>query len=41
MSISDGLAYERDLIAPLFHTEDAAEGFAAFVEKREPGYQGR
>ena len=40
MSLADGLAYERELIAPLYDTEDAAEGFAAFGEKRQPVYKG-
>lgn len=41
MSLEDGLALECDLIAPLYDTEDAAEGFAAFAQKRVPVYQGR
>ena len=40
MSLADGLALERQLIAPLYDTEDAAEGFAAFSEKRQPVYKG-
>lgn len=40
MSLSDGLALERKLIAPLYDTEDATEGFAAFGEKRHPVYKG-
>ncbi|MEM7531150.1 MAG: enoyl-CoA hydratase-related protein [Chloroflexota bacterium] len=39
-SLEDGLALERKLIAPLYDTKDAAEGFAAFSEKRPPVYQG-
>lgn len=41
MSLADGLKLERDLIAPLYDTEDSAEGFAAFAEKRPPVYQGK
>ncbi|MCB8944248.1 MAG: enoyl-CoA hydratase/isomerase family protein [Ardenticatenaceae bacterium] len=41
MALAEGLALERDLIAPLYDTEDATEGFAAFSEKREPVYKGR
>ena len=40
MDLEDGLALERKLIAPLYDTEDAAEGFAAFNEKRPPVYKG-
>lgn len=41
MALEDGLALERELIAPLYDTEDAAEGFAAFGEKRQPVYKGQ
>jgi enoyl-CoA hydratase/carnithine racemase len=41
MALHDALAYERQLMAPLFETEDAAEGFAAFAERRPPVYKGR
>jgi enoyl-CoA hydratase/carnithine racemase len=40
MDLADGLALERQLIEPLYDSEDAAEGFAAFAEKRAPIYQG-
>ncbi len=40
MELEAGLALERELIAPLYDTEDAVEGFAAFSEKREPVYKG-
>ncbi len=41
MDLAASLAYERQLIEPLFGSEDAAEGFAAFAEKRAPAYRGR
>ena len=41
MDLADGLALERKLIEPLYNSEDAAEGFAAFVEKRPPVYKGK
>lgn len=41
LKLSDGLAVERKLIEPLFDSEDAKEGLAAFVEKRTAVYQGK
>jgi enoyl-CoA hydratase/carnithine racemase len=41
MSLDEALALERALIEPLFDTEDAQEGFAAFAEKRQPVYKGQ
>ena len=41
MELDEALALERELIEPLFDTEDAAEGFAAFTDKRPPEYKGR
>jgi enoyl-CoA hydratase/carnithine racemase len=40
MPIADALAREREGIARLFDTEDAAEGFASFSEKRKPEFKG-
>src|SRR4051812_10717081 len=40
MPIADGLAREREGIARLFETQDAAEGFASFSEKRKPEFKG-
>src|SRR4051812_26250447 len=40
MPIADGLAREREGIARLFETADAAEGFASFAEKRKPEFKG-
>jgi len=41
MDLHDALAYERQLTEPLFNSEDAAEGFAAFAERRTAVYKGR
>ena len=40
MPIADALAREREGIARLFETQDAAEGFASFSEKRKPEFKG-
>lgn len=40
-SIDDGLAIEEAAFSRIVPTHDAREGVAAFVEKREPIYQGR
>jgi enoyl-CoA hydratase len=39
--LADGLTIERDLTAPLIESADGREGVAAFVEKREPRFEGR
>jgi enoyl-CoA hydratase/carnithine racemase len=41
LPLKDSLALERDLIEPLFKTEDAQEGLKAFAEKRPPVYRGK
>jgi enoyl-CoA hydratase/carnithine racemase len=41
MGLHDALAYERRLCEPLFDSEDAAEGFAAFAERRAAEFKGR
>lgn len=40
-SLHDGLALERELQQQLFLSEDAAEGLAAYVDKRRPAFRGR
>ncbi len=40
-SIYDGLALERELQQRLFESADAAEGLAAYVEKRKPEFSGK
>ena len=37
-SIDDGLALEESAFARIVPTQDAQEGVAAFVEKRQPSY---
>jgi enoyl-CoA hydratase/carnithine racemase len=39
--LDDALELEREMIQPLFESNDAKEGFAAFNEKRQPVYTGR
>jgi enoyl-CoA hydratase len=39
--LDDGIDYERKLFYLLFATRDAHEGMQAFVDKREPTYEGR
>ncbi len=39
--LDEALELERELIAPLFESRDAKEGFAAFAEKRAPVYLGK
>ena len=41
MPLEQAVAYERDLQAICFATEDAAEGRAAFAEKRAPNWKGK
>ncbi len=41
MDLYDGLALERELQQRLFEGADAAEGLAAYVEKRPPSFTGR
>jgi len=39
--VDDGIELERKLFYLLFATQDAHEGMRAFVDKRQPSYQGR
>jgi enoyl-CoA hydratase len=41
IAFSESLAIERELQQLLFQSEDAKEGIAAYVEKRQPSFQGR
>ena len=41
MTLSEGLALERQALLHVFGSEDAREGVTAFVEKRKPSYKGR
>jgi len=41
LSLAQGLHRERRLFTDLFGTEDQQEGMAAFLERREPRWQGR
>lgn len=40
-ALEEGLAFERRLFYSLFSTQDQKEGMRAFLEKREPKFQGR
>jgi len=40
MDLEDGIEYEAELFAGLFATEDKNEGIDAFLEDREPEWQG-
>ena len=40
LELPAGLAWESQLFAGLFATEDAHEGMTAFSQKREPGFKG-
>jgi enoyl-CoA hydratase/carnithine racemase len=39
--LEQGLAVEREAFVPLFATRDQEEGMRAFLDKREPGFDGK
>jgi enoyl-CoA hydratase len=39
--VDDGIEFERKLFYLLFATQDSHEGMHAFVDKRQPSYEGR
>ncbi len=39
--LSEGLALEREVLAQVFASEDAAEGMKAYLEKRTAKFKGR
>ena len=40
-ALSAGLTFEQRVLGALFATQDGKEGIAAFMEKRDPVFQGR
>jgi len=41
MPIEQGQAFEREVLAQLCSSADAAEGIDAWIEKRDPVFQGK
>ena len=41
LDLASGLAWESQLFASLFATDDRREGMAAFIAKRKPDFTGR
>jgi enoyl-CoA hydratase len=41
LSLPDGLAFEREVLAQAFGSEDGNEGVKAYLEKRTAQYKGR
>jgi enoyl-CoA hydratase len=40
-TLAEGMAFERRNLTVLFSTEDQREGMRAFIEKRDPNWQGK
>jgi enoyl-CoA hydratase/carnithine racemase len=40
-SLDTGLAFEQEILFRLYHTHDAQEGIAAFIEKRDARFEGK
>ena len=41
MGLEQGLAFERELQAELFNSDDAREGLAAYIEKRSASFKAK
>jgi enoyl-CoA hydratase len=41
LPLPEGLEVEREVFVPLFATRDQKEGMRAFLDKRDPEFEGR